>query len=297
MKKRTLLVVAVLTAISLLAVLAYAETTQENGYDLFKNVLKADQEEKSGTVTGSLEVIDNGETLFAVDGNITGSKEEMSMSGQTVLSLPGFEKEITFYGTEETLYVLDGSDVYVGTHPEIDENQYSKHHGRKTDGEKDFDEKSEAVMDALIGDLALEFEAVADEDGTTDLRFELEKDEVPALVNLLVSMDDEGKHSRMDEDHDMMDLSEYPLFNELQNIKEVHPELSENIVVEYLNVYLDLDEYDVQGVTVNLVVSGDDEDGNAHRVEVNGSFEFSDETTVTPIDLDGKTVYTLPEHE
>ncbi|MBN2793793.1 MAG: hypothetical protein JXR88_00200 [Clostridia bacterium] len=298
MKKKVMILVAMLTAFSLLAVLAFAGTQQENGYTLFKEVLKAeDTSIESGSVQGFLKVTDNGETLFSLKGQFEGNFEEEQASGQFTMVADGFEKTLDFYGANNLFYIIDALNetAYVGT----DETMPERHNMKRDMNEefKGLDDKSEAILDLLIGDMKHEFEIVEDTDGTLDVQFELTEEEIPALINLLLSLDDPEDMSF--EAENSLEYSEYPLFNELENL-EVKDVTLEDIQMTYLNITLDLDaDKTMEGISVQVKFQGKDEFNVNHEVVLEGqvSNTESENVEIQVPDLTGYTIYEVNEQE
>lgn len=298
MKRKIMILVAMLTAFSLLAVLAFAGTQQENGYTLFKDVLKAEDScTESGTVQGFLKVTDNGETLFSLNGQFTGDLNEEQASGQFTIVAEGFEKTLEFYGADNLFYIIDAFNetAYVGTDASMPEK-----HNMKQDMNEEFkglDDKSEAIMDLLIGDLKHEFEIVEDTDGTLDVQFELTEEEIPALINLLLSLDD--TEDMTFEEENPFEYSEYPLFNELENL-EVKDVTLEDIQMTYLNITLDLDaEKSLEGLSVQVKFQGTDEMNVKHELVLEGqvSSTATENVKVNVPDLTGYTIYEIKDQE
>lgn len=295
MKRKITVMVAMLTALSLLAVLAFAGTKQENGYTLFKDVLKAEQSlETSGSVTGSFEIKDNGQTLFSLKGDFKGDMENESGQGQLTILADNFEKTLDLYGINQMFYVIDEATqtAYVGQ----DTSEDYERHGHHDDFEG-LDEQSEAILDLVIGDLQHEFEIVEDTDGTLDVKFELTEEEIPAIINLLLSLDDDGEVSLEDEPYETL---EYPLFNELEALEVKDVDL-ENIQLTYLNITLDLDENKaLVGTSVKIQFEGQDVDGQNHEMVIEGqiSGQALETVEVNLPDLSDYTVFEIEEeHE
>lgn len=299
MRKRNLMIVAVVVAVSMLTLVAFAGTEAYIGYETFKDVLRnKDSEITAGSGVMTIEIIDNNESIVKVNGRFSGDHTEKNMNGEVSIEAGAFVKSLQLFGTDETMYVFDTdtNDVYVGSHSE--DKNYDRYDGHNSfKGTDEFDKTSEALLDFLIGDLKSEFKLVNDDDGTRDVAFELTKDEMPAIINLLSSLDhDDRDYKNHDSD---MDLDAYPIFKEFKAANIELPELTDDVSIDYLYLVLDLDAIQrVEGMKFEITASGLDVDGNTHEVTVKGSFKFSEQVvTLEMPSLDGKNIIELPEEE
>ncbi len=299
MKRRTGIIVAVITALSMLTLATFAGVSTTEGYEMFKTVLRSNDTEviKAGTVTGNIEVLDNGVSVIKVEGSINGNHDSEEMSAAFELTSKTLNKNISFYGFEDMIYILDEekNDVYVGTHK--DNENYEKEHF-KHDNDK-FDEKSEALLDFIVGDLKNEFKLTTDENGQSNIVFELEKSEMPEIVNILTSLkSDNFGHDHDYDNDDKWDMEAYPLFKELQDSNIEMTELVSNVETNYIKIALVLNnENEVEGMNALVEISGLDADSVKHTLTFKLDFEFTarESVEINTIDLDGKNVYELPE--
>lgn len=301
MKKRTLLIIAMMTAVSLLAFLAFAGTRSENGYELFKDVLRNHETYavESGAASGHITVSDNGQTLFDLSGHFKGSEVDRAFSGSLKLIAPSIEKHLAIYGLEDQFYLVDpeNKDAYIGKQTE--ERSYEDYHDYDVDfDEEQFNEKAEAILDILVGDLKNEFKTLTDTDGTTDVQFELTKEEMPALINLLTSAGgDEAYHEESTQD--LTAYMQYPLFQEIAALEFDQPEL-ENVEVDLLSVTLDLNQAkQIDGIAFVIAFTGEDAKDAVHKILIEGAFNIEQlgNVTVDMPELDGMTIYELPEED
>lgn len=322
MNSKTKIGIAIVTAVAVLGLVAFATPTENQGYALFKDLLKSnahenfDKENFDGRIAGTVEVTDNGQSLVTVVGDMAVSEADKAFKGDVTLKLANLNKDLAIYGNDKQVYILDKAmnQVYVGDHEAqmAGDDEAFEGMGHSRDMNKDFSKmtaQEEAVMDFFVGDLAKQFEVVPQTDGTSDLAFELTKTEMPAIINLMTSMKPEGdshKYSgrgHFGQDQEMsskMDLSKFPLLKELDQADVQLPELVEAVSVDYIKVLMDLDSKgEVKGLALSLKISGLDKDGVAHNVAVNADLEVSTEAVgnIETIDLNGKTIFQLPKHE
>lgn len=296
MKRTTLTIVAVTAAVSMLSFAAFAGTETYAGYEKFKDLLKNEQNtEEHGQGNGSITIIDNDETILTARGEFAGDKEMKEGYGNIFIKSDQVEKTLEVYGQDEMIYVVDGDDVYKSSH---DEDDYEDHHGKigmKNKGdfnpEDKFDAKAEAVFDILMDDVKDDFTVEGD-----NIVFELTKEEMPALLNIMMSEDHE-KEGRMKHDMTDEDLANYPLFEELKTIKSSLPELTEK-EAEYIKVLLIVKDETIKGIEMNIIVKGLDENGDSHVVEVQTEFNKSENPLeIKTLEITDETVYEIEDRD
>jgi hypothetical protein len=304
-KKRIYLGIVAAVAISVLTITAFAANSSYEGYDKFKSLIKTQKdysEYKDGTITGKVQVIDNGETIADITGTMNGNFEDKEMNGEVVLAINDLEKTLELFKMDDMFYISDveNNDVYVKENT----NEYD-HDDFRREEKHSFTESQEALVDFVMNDLKDDFVLVSNEDGSKNISFELTKDEVPVGVNLLASaasskrLDNKDGHfeNSMEEE---LNIDDYPLFKELSEAKIDHANIVENMEIDYVKITVDADENDMlQAFTVSLTVSGNDEDGEFHELTINAELEISNVNTATiaAVDLDGKNIIELPEME
>lgn len=299
--KKLLITVSLVVAFTVLAGTAFAAQPVNQGYEAFKDVMKnhKDIDHTNGTMTGSLQVTDNGEKVFEISGVVKGSKEDKQVSGDVSIIANKLSKSIEFYGLEETMYIFDNEagEYYQANKPQSEDFDEDSFRQEKRDQEMTVEQ--EALMDFLMGNLKDDFKQTVNSDGSSTIQFELTKDEIPVPLNLLVSAAS-NKHDNVEkmERFDEMGLSQYPLFNDLKDMKVEMPKVTDEVAIEYINVNIKLNENEeVVGMAFDLTVSGKDEAGEFHEVSLQGSFEISNinETIVDTPDLENKDIEVLPE--
>jgi len=281
MKKRTLTIIAVLAAVSMLSFAVFAGNDVYEGYERFKDLLRNDQLEESHAGTGTVTILDNGQEVLKVAGSFVGDEEQMNGYGQVTIESDSVSKSLEVYGQNETMYIVDGNDVYTKSH---DQEEYGRHGRYQNDFEKDeFDSRSEAVMDFFMGDFKDDFTL----DGE-NIVFELTKDEMPAFLNMM---------SSGDMDHDMRDempLEGYPLLDELKGLETALPELSDT-ELQYIKVTIKVTDQVVQGLDMNVIVTGLDAAGNTHEIEVIIEANDGSDLEMKTFELNDQTVYEIKE--
>ncbi|MCH4889256.1 hypothetical protein EZV73_16790 [Acidaminobacter sp. JC074] len=289
MKKRTITIIAVLAAISMLSFAVFAGNDTYAGYERFKDLLRNDQEFESGQGQGKLTVIDNGEEILSLSGNFVGDKTSEEGFGNLNIQAGDLNKSLELYGQDEKMYIVDGDDVYITSHDEsLEERDYHHKYDQTEYDGKEFDAKSEAIMDILMADFKDDFSLEGN-----NVVFELNKEEIPALVNLMASSDYEKETYHDDMSEEMM---AYPLFEELSSLENLVPELTET-EIEYIKFVLLVEDDVVNGFEMNVIVKGLDQAGESHQVEVQGHFTKSSESVeMKTFELTDQTVYELKEN-
>lgn len=277
MKKRTLTLIAVLAAISMLSFAVFAGNDTYAGYEALKDLLRNEQEVEVGSGYGTIQIIDNDEVILTVSGQFTGNHEAETGYGQLTIDSDVLNKTLEVYGQEDTMYLVDGNNVYTSTH------EVSREFEKEAHDVETFDAKSEAILDLLMGDLKDDFTLEGE-----NIVFELTKEEMPALFNLMTSGDMDA--------HDEMPTDEYinyPLFNELQALEDIMPELVET-EVQYVRIVVKVENSSVLGMEMMIEFTGLDAQNQQHNVEVKLDFNKA----VTPIEaktftVTDETVYEL----
>jgi len=247
MKKRTITIVAVLAAISMLSFAVFAGNDTFAGYERFKDLLRNNQEMEIGHGEGSVVVIDNGEVALTVSAEF--AEDQLTEDGYGIVTIESEEidKALEVYSQGETVYLVDGSDVYMGSQSD---DEYNYHSDFESDFEvtEEFNAKSEAIMDILMDDIKHNFTLEGE-----NVVFELTKEEMPALLNILASSDKESYDRRNEMSGEM---ANYPLFEELNSLEKVLPELTET-EIEYLKVVLVVEEVLARSINDVGVLEGD----------------------------------------
>lgn len=304
-KKRVYLGVVAALAISVLTVSAFAANSSYEGYDKFKSLIQSQKdfdEYNSGTLTGKVQVIDNGQMLADIAVTMNGKAEGEEMNGQVVIAFNELEKTLEVFKMEDMFYIsyVENNDVYVTE----DSNDYDRDEFRGKE-KQSFTKSQEELLDFMMNDLKDDFVLVSDEDGSESITFELTKDEVPVGLNLLASaasskrINDKDEHFEYSMDQEL-NIDEYPLFKELREAKFEHTNIVENMEIDYIKITIDTDEKDfLSNLIFSMTVSGNDEEGEFHELTINAELEISNVNTasISSINLDGKNIIELPEME
>jgi len=300
-RKPTLIIISLVAAFTLLAVTAFASAPDYAGYEAFKTLAsnhgdKNFSEEENATLKGSITVTDNGVTLVDLDAFIKADGPNESFSGTFTIEADGTSKEVEVFGADEVVYVFD--DVNNEFYKVNKSNEYSEMNDdgmRRFGRNEEINPAQEELLDFIMGELKNDFESVNNSDGSKTIKFELTKDEMPMLLNLMFSAMDHDKAGMQggSEALDAETLAKYPLLSDLSNIKVDMPEITENMELDYIKFAVTTDTNDdFQAVEFSFIVTGDDEQGFSHTQQIDGNFAATEvgSTVVDTPDLEGKEI-------
>lgn len=291
MNRKSIMIIASVLAVILLGYATFAGVPENAGYEAFKDVIKDKQsfEKNSGSVEMNLEIVDNGKVVIELKGKFSGNHIVDEMSGRFNILTGNFEKEILVYSKDGLIQVYDveNNDVYIGT--KVHDKTSDRRH--KFDEERKFHNNSEAFLDFFIGDLKKEFNLISNSEGSI-IELDITKDEMPALINILASVKSEDKFENKKWKEDT-NLSEYPLFKEIQEAHLEVAKLVEEVNIEHINIQFYLNEEKVvTGVSFVLEITGLDENSNEHLIIVKNNMKFleNNDVVIEEINLEGKNI-------
>ncbi len=295
-KNRWLMIGAVVAAVSMFSVAALATTPNATGYDALIEVLKANHTSgstvESATVNGSFTVKVDGETLLKANGT-TKVGEAGAVSNDFELTLMGIERSGSMYSNndEEVYFVDETNDLHYQV-INLDNEHASKRHERP--GEADFHNRpmnkaEEALLDFVVGDLKENFSVTNHADSSKTITLDVSKEEIPLPLRLLVdassSVDKPERAHAPEVSAEWERMKQFPFFQgfEEANFAEQLPKLKDDVAIEYVRLQLTVDaNNELQGVQGELAVSGKDEAGAAHYVEMKGEVGFNGINATTP---------------
>jgi hypothetical protein len=312
MKKRSLgMVIALVVAFSLLAVTAYASTPTYEGYEAFKALAKNVEnnhedkafKQENATVTGAFTVIDNGVKLVHMETELKAQGED-NASGTVKYIHEGVTKELKVYAEDEKVYIFDVlEDIYYladreamkAQHDGSDvEDEYNQEYSRKF-SRNDMTDAQEKLMDFLMGDLKDDFELQYNSDGSETIKFELTKEEIPMLLNLVVSAAS-GQERRTDEyeefSPDTTLLEKYPILRDFVHMEDKGSTITENVELDYVQLALTTREDEFLALSFDFKLTGDDEVGMQHNVQIKGNVQVAEigTTVADKVNLEGKDI-------
>lgn len=300
-RKPTLIILSLVAAFTLLAVTAFASAPDYAGYEAFKTLAKTQEnsefsEKGNATLVGSITVKDNGVTMLDLDASIKADGPNESFSGAFTIEADGVSKEVEVFAADELVYVFDeANNEFYKVNKSKDETDMNEMNHGSYGRDKDISPAQEELVDFLMGELKDDFELVNNSDGSETIKFELKKDEMPMILNLMFSAMDHDKSDFQGESEelDAETLAKYPLLNDLKNIQVDLPEITDNMELDYLEFAITTDAEDAfKAVEFSIIVTGDDEFGLSHKQQIDGKFAATDigTTSVETPNLEGKTI-------
>lgn len=302
-KKTMTMVLALVLSVTLFAGTALATGNHLEGYELLKDVMAKDYDHDAGSMTYDFRVTDNGDVLFEVAGDATiDSNENALITG--IVGDGNITKAFEATTVDDTAIF---HDVENNLYYEIDESafedeDYEGRHGRRGDFDKDdydsepMSENEERLLDALVGDMKNKVVLKALDNGDRAIELALEEDDIPMVVNLMLSIaaeedEDSYDHSGVEEMAELKAL--FPFFEGFDLDEDGHDFIKSDVKVLGFTLSVILDENDeAKGFSSSLVVEGRDEEGNYHVLEVAGSVTVTstEDVTVEPLTIDGELI-------
>ncbi|MBC8081162.1 MAG: hypothetical protein H7X86_12515 [Gorillibacterium sp.] len=300
-------------AVSLFTVTAFASTPTTGGYDVFKEVLKANHmSEKSvdsATIKGGFTVKVDGETVLTADGTtkVVDAGDQHSVSSDFGITLMGVERTGSLYSSgDDVVYLVDGThDLHYSVNNLHDKQSGKYHRSVKDDKHQDrqMSKGEEALFDFMVGDLKDDFSVTNQTDGSKTITVDVSKEEIPLPLRLLLdvaSAADKDKRAHAPEASEKWEqLKQFPFFQGLEGVNlEAHllPKLTKDVAIERVRLQMTVNaNNELLGMFGELEVSGKDEAGVTHRVELKSEGDFSGINATTPdvFDPAGKTVKTI----
>ncbi|MCR2805443.1 hypothetical protein [Paenibacillus soyae] len=307
-KSKFIMIGSAVGAMTLFTATAFAYSPNTEGYDAFKAVLKANHASgdtiESATVGGNFSITVDGETVLKADGS--GKMGEVggmeNVSGDLDFTLMGVERQASLYSSgDDKVYLVDRTHDLHYQVINVDDEHTGEHHDWSEEEFQDrpMNKAEEALLDFLVGDLKDNFSVANQADGSKTITVDISKEDIPLPVRLL--MDAASAEERVGRAHapeahaEWEQLKQLPFFQGLEGIdlEEQLPELTEDVAIEHVRLQMTVDaNNEVQGVQGELEVSGKDEAGVTHRVEIEGAGEVSGINATTPEAYDpaGKSV-------
>jgi hypothetical protein len=307
-RSKVLMVGAVVGAVSLFTVTALASTPNTAGYDAFKEVVKANQQKEqsieSATVNSRFIITMDGETILTANGTtkMQHKGEEHVASSDFDFTLMGVERTGSVYGSEESAYFVDRTHDkhYQVINLDNEDAKYEREWNNKNDRrDRSMSKAEEALLDYMVGDLKNEFSVANHADGTRTITVDVSKDEIPLPLKLMIDVaasKDRNERDHNPENSEAWDqIKHIPFFQGLEelNMKDQLPDLKNDVAIERVQLQMTVDaNNELQHVEGELEVSGKDEAGDFHRVQIDGTGEISGLNATTPdvYDPAGKSI-------
>jgi len=281
-KKIKTIMVTALTGCMLLSVTVVASANGASGYETYKSAAKNIASTDNATFSTSFEVKDNGN--INTSGTSVEKLENSNSSSITNIKIGDVTKETETSRIDGKSIVKDG------------ENYYSRDNTSKAKNvrmEKKFDASSsraklgEMVLDTLVGDVKNQFVV----DGDT-ISVNLEGAQIPELAKLAISAASEEANNK--KDNNKGEAGKDGLKEALKSIPNL-----KNIDVKSLSMTAKVDGSTLTDNSFKIVITGDDESGVSHEIEVSTDTAISgvNSTKADSIDTTGKQVQSMQTKE
>lgn len=276
-KKIKTIMVTALTGCMLLSVTVVASANGSSGYETYKSAVKNIANTDNATFSTSFEVKDNGNTN--ISGTSVEKLENSNNSSITNIKNRDVTKESETSRIDGKTILKDGENYY---------SRDSKVKEKNGKIEKKFDASSskgkleEMVLDTLVGDVKNQFVV----DGDT-ISVNLEGAQIPELAKLAISAAAEEKNNKKDNKGESGKDGLKESLNSIPNLK--------NIDVKSLSMTAKVNGSTLTNNSFKIVITGDDESGVSHEIEVSANTAISDvnSTKADSIDTTGKQVQTM----
>lgn len=305
MKRRTsIIIIAVLIAISMLGITAFANVPSYEGYEALKALMQEEQgaDMTAGSLTGSVTIKEDGKTLVVFQGTLTGDKNQQSGSGTVNIQSESMSRQIDLYMNQEEVYLFDetneeyykfsqNKEMYTESYEEQEfqrRNVFSK-------GQDEMTPAQEELLDFIMGELKDDFVVAYISDESKTISFELTESEMPMLLNLMISAGNSStdKTSFNENEFDDSDLVQYPLFAEIAALDEKVPNIVDEFQLNNIKFSITVDDNNnLKAIEMSANISGNDKAGTKHTLQIDSQFDVSklEEVTVVQPDLSNKKV-------
>ncbi|TYQ17987.1 UNVERIFIED_CONTAM: hypothetical protein Cloal_0382 [Acetivibrio alkalicellulosi] len=266
--------------------------TGPSGYETLKAVIKNSNNMENATfnISGSLK--DNNEELIKIDSLIKMSEQDHLASGKISITTDMIDKNYTFYKAEDKMILKDDdSNVYnqFTCNKEFKEKKFCKKDSqvKKCDNPQ-MSAIGETIIDTLVGDFKRHVTLTNIGNNEKQIGINLDKNEIPSLLNLILSAKCQSKYQNECENKDKMfqilgiDPENYQV-----------PKLTSNITVEKIGVQIIVDQNDtIKEMDLELNVTGNDAQNQFRNQNFKLTIVISDvnSTIVDIIDLNGREV-------
>ncbi len=304
MKKKVMMIGAGLTVGSaLLITSAFAGIGGSEGYEAYKDALKASASITNATQHVTVTLTDNGNSLLEVQAKVKDDQASGAASGSVTLRTGAADA-----GTYE-FYNTDGQTVMKSSHSDTyrlieepaddwgarhDDSLDASEHAAMSDG-------AERIVDALVGNLKNSFVLEEEADGGAVVNVDLSGSQIPAIANTIGSLIIKEAMNAEHQAPEPQDMQAYEdvrdlLGIDLEQLGASMPRLTDNVNIDRVGLKAELDANDViDSHDFSFTISGTDEAGKAHTIVLQASVEVTDRNATKPdvIDLTGRKVETV----
>ncbi len=264
-----------------------------SGYETLKAVLRDSQKIENATYRVSGSVSDNGKDVIKINSTFKADEKERLYSGVVAIDSDKVNKNYTLYGNEDWFVFKDAaSDIYnkLECSDEFKGNRCYRHDYENVYEDPQLDAIGEKILDTLVGDLKKQVTLKETHNGDKQIGINLDKDEIPSLVNLLLAA----------KSHQSCQADSQNNIHEILGINPddcTMPKLVNDISAQEVDVKIIADkDNNIKEMDFEFEISGRDESNLVHEQEMKLSMSVSDvgSTKVDAVELEGKTVKDIP---
>lgn len=310
--KKVKLGALVLAAVTVFTATAFASTSTYNngGYEALKQIMKSSHGTNHLSNTsfgGTFQMSDNGKVIAEMTGDVKENLEGKEASGNVQVMLMGKEQDLSFFKSGEESYLVDKTNAKYYKLANMAKDTDRKHRAFNMEegaGEQHMGKTGEALMDYLMGDLKSQFELTQNADGTKSITVDLNENEIPVPMNLLVGIaaENNSHYSNMDYENDMnsaqkeLFMGKMPFLKEFSELGKDMPKLKQDVKITNIYLKLNIDENDqIKSFDAKISTTGKDANEIYHEVSFLGSLTVNNinSISVDTFSPDGKNIETI----
>ncbi len=261
------------------------------GYELLKSAVKNSDKIENATFIMSGTLTDNDKEFMNVNSTLKIESDQL-ISGAISVDTDKIDKSYTFFGSQNNMvFKDDDSKVYNKVNSNKKENGRKikkRAHSSENYNTPQMDAICENIVDTLVGNLKNEVVSEDIGDGQKLISINLDKDEIPAIFNMLLNVKADVE---CDEEYNNHDKMQKILGINPKDFKA--PELTNNVQAEKIDVNIVVDKDNIiNEMDIEIEVTGNDDENQLHNQKLTLSFDVSgiNSTSVDTIDLNGQKV-------
>jgi hypothetical protein len=277
----TIIAVVVMSGL-LLTVGAMAAYPAGSAYEQFKTLLDQDHVNiENATVNVNMSFVDNGETVFALDGSMKVDEQSEKMSGTFQIS-GKTEKAFEIYkNNDDILLHLTGSENWYKTvHKDersYDEEESGRHFGRdRRDDTAKNKQLREAFLDTIVGDYKDQF-SMTESNGLRTFSLSFDEGNMPILLQTAFQLSDNRHENEYEDPAELCPLPQelQDAFADMKNCEYDVDLVEKKLVRMGLSLTVD-DQNRLVAMGMSLSCSGTDSEGVAHALDIDFSMTLSE---------------------
>ena len=311
LEKKSLTVISVVLGVALLATSVYADVVNRSAYEQFKDVVKSTSAQMSGqvrnyTLQTTFSLKDNDTLLIRTNSvqKVDGQRSETIETTDT--GKGAYQSSYSYNDERQNIWYDRYADTYYVT--EYNRSEYDADYiydyGSYDPLAQDYVSDVERIVDAFIGNLKNHVTADLKDDGSRIFTGSLSDTEIPALVNAVASFVTKqyllssgvyfSQPAEIIVDAELADEAIATRYDSIYDDTRIPiPSLDGDVYIKSMNGRAAATPDDlITDVSVRVVLSGRDPDGNLHDLTFDISMTLTavKTTSVTQPDLTGKNV-------